>query len=202
MKIVSLDEERKLLEKLQAGDHAAFEKIYHLYKARLISASLRLLKSPELTEELLQNLFLKIWEQRERIDTTQSLNAYLYKVAHNMAYDVFRKASRDKRLYEHLAVATKTSYDHIEKHIYRKENQAELNEAISLLPPQQQKVFILCKLEEKSYDEASKILNITTGTINNHMYRANVFLKEYFSKKSASQASMGILLYAILDTLK
>jgi len=99
-------------------------------------------------------------------------------------------------------VATKTSYDHIEKHIYRKENQAELNEAISLLPPQQQKVFILCKLEEKSYDEASKILNITTGTINNHMYRANVFLKEYFSKKSASQASMGILLYAILDTLK
>ncbi|MXN91149.1 sigma-70 family RNA polymerase sigma factor [Flavobacterium sp. Sd200] len=201
MKMINPNEERDLLERLQGGDHIAFEKIYHLYKTRLISASLRLLKSPQLVEELLQDLFLKVWEQRDRIDTTQSLNAYLYKIAHNMAYDVFRKAGRDKRLYEHLIIATQSSYEHIEKAIFRKENQAELSKAISLLPPQQQKVFVLCKLEDKSYEEVSRLLNITTGTINNHMYRANLFLKEYFSQRSRSQITLGLLLSTIIDTM-
>ncbi|TRW21488.1 sigma-70 family RNA polymerase sigma factor [Flavobacterium zepuense] len=184
MKLVPLHDELDLIVRLRDGDHAAFEEIYHLYKAKMIANALRLLKSRELAEELLQNLFLKVWEQRTRIDTTQPLNAFLYKVAQNMAYDLFRKVSRDKKLQEHLIAATITSYDHIEKHIFRKENLEELNKALSLLPPQQQKVFTLCKLEDKSYEEAGRILNITPGTINNHMHRANLFLKEYFSRRS------------------
>jgi RNA polymerase sigma-70 factor (ECF subfamily) len=196
---LNTDDERELLEKLRSGNHAAFEEIYHIYKVRLIANSLRLLKSPELAEELVQDLFLKIWEQRHRIDTSQSLNAYLYKVANNMAYDTFRKISRDKRLYDHLVLATESTYDHIEKYIFSKENMEELNKAIHLLPPQQQKVFTLCKLEDKSYEEASLILNITIGTINNHMYRANLFLKQYFSERTGSGIAITVLMSAILE---
>ncbi|OKS85700.1 RNA polymerase sigma factor [Mucilaginibacter polytrichastri] len=191
----------ELASLLKKGDERAFAEIYRRYKSKLIGAALRLLKSPELTEELVQNLFLKIWEQREKIDPEQALNAYLYKIAHNLACDTFRKAARDKKLFGQLLLATSSSYDHIEKHIFAKENQAALNQAISLLPPQQQKVFTLCKLEDKSYEEAGRILNIGTGTVNNHMYRANVFLKEYFAGKPGKPIAFSLLLYMIADSI-
>lgn len=187
---------------LKKGNEQAFAEIYQRYKSKLISSTLRLLKSRELTEELVQNLFLKIWERREQIDPEQSLHAYLYKIAHNLAYDTFRKAARDKKLFEQLLSATSISYDHIEKHVFKKENDAILNEAIRLLPPQQQKVFTLCKLEDKSYEEAANILNISPGTVNNHMYRANIFLKEYFLKKADLKITASLLLCAVLNCVK
>lgn len=200
MKTISLYDEKELLLKLRSGDHLAFEKIYHLYKVRLTANALRLFKSTELAEELLQNLFLKIWEQRSAIDPSQSLNAYLYKIANNMAYDHFRKIGSDKKLYEKLVLATETSYNHIDKYILQKENQAEFNRAISLLPPQQQRVFTLCKLEEKSYKEVAQILNITTGTVNNHLTRANIFLRDYFLKKSS--VAVSVLLAVIFQDIQ
>lgn len=187
---------------LARDNEQAFAEIYHRYKVKMISASLRVLKSSELTEELVQNLFVKLWEHRHTIDPNQSLNAYLYKIAQNMAFDVFRKAARDKKMYEQLLLATSSSYEHIEKYIFAKESQSALNEAISLLPPQQQKVFILCKLEDKSYEEAGRLLNISTGTINNHLYRANLFLKQHFSKASNSQVTISLLLCSILGAMK
>ena len=198
MKSNKATDEKDLLVKLRNGDHRAFEKIYHLYKDRLISSCLRLLKSPELTEELLQDLFLKLWLQREKIDVEQSLNAYLYKVAHNMVYDFFRKASRDRRLQEHLIAVTPLSYNDIEEHIYQRENKVELMHAVSLLPPQQQKIFKLCRFEEKSHEEISALLNITVGTVNNHMTRANTFIKEYFQPKPGSHVAIAILAASIL----
>lgn len=184
---------------MRDGDHMAFEKIYHLYKDRLIASCLRLLKSPELTEELLQELFLKLWAQRAKIDIEQSLNAYLYKVAHNMVYDMFRKITRDNRLREHFLTNALESYEHIESYIYRKENEAELLKAINLLPPQQQKIFKLCKIEEKSYKEISALLKITEGTINNHMTRANQFLRNYFVSRSGSNVAISLITVSILN---
>lgn len=194
-------DERELLQRLRDGDHAAFEQLYHAYKVKLIANSLRLLKSRELVEELLQDLFLKLWEQRRKIDPEQSINAYLYKLANNMAYDTFRKISRDKRLYGYLLSTMESHYDHIESYLFSKENREELRKAIDLLPPQQKKVFILCKLEEKSYEEVSQLLHITTGTINNHIHRANLFLKDYFTSRSRSGVAIAILSYLLFREL-
>lgn len=198
MKSLPLNDEKNLLLRLRDGDHIAFEQIYHQYKAKLIRNSLRLLKSTDMVEELVQDLFIKVWEQRGKIDTTQPLNAYLYKVANNMIYDTFRKISRDKRLQAHLILNTQEEYNHIEKFIFDKENRTALQNAINLLPAQQQKVFVLCKLEEKSYAEVSEMLNITHGTINNHIYRANQFLKEYFTSNYGVSVASIIFLETIL----
>ncbi|MBO9676334.1 MAG: sigma-70 family RNA polymerase sigma factor [Sphingobacteriaceae bacterium] len=198
MKSSALSDEKDLLFRLQKGDHHAFEAIYHLYKAKLIRNSLRLLKSADLVEELIQDLFIKIWEQRAKIDVNQPLNAYLFKVANNMIYDTFRKISRDKRLQAHLILNSSEEYNHIEKFIFDKENRIALKNAINLLPAQQQKVFVLCKFEEKSYAEVSEMLNISHGTINNHIYRANQFLKEYFSGTFGREIIAVFLLNVIL----
>lgn len=81
-----------------------------------------------------------------------------------MIYDTIRKISRDKRLQAYHILNTQVEYNYIEKFIFNKENSTALQDAVNLLPTQQQKVLILCKLEEKSYAEGRDMFNITHAT--------------------------------------
>jgi RNA polymerase sigma-70 factor (family 1) len=195
-KVTTLDE-KGLLVRLQSGDHTAFENIYHMYQGKMIASALRLLKSPDLAEDMVQALFIKLWEQRRNIDTSKSLNAFLYKIASNMAYDIYRKAGRDRKLFDHLLHHSQKSYTHIDDYIHSKENKEQLQMAINSLPPQQRLVYTLCKIEEKSYQEVSRELNISEGTVNNHLTRANRSVKAYFCNLSASGAVISIFLASI-----
>ncbi|UZJ63979.1 hypothetical protein OKW96_16425 [Sphingobacterium sp. KU25419] len=89
-------DERDLLNRLRNGDYAAFEIIYHRYNKPITANLFRILKSRELVEETLQDLFLKVWEQHSTIHIEQSLQSYLHRVAGNLAYDYFRKVARTR----------------------------------------------------------------------------------------------------------
>lgn len=181
MKPIANIDEKVLLARLHQGDSEAFEAIYHLYKRRLAGNLLRLVKSDELVEELLQELFLKLWHHRHRIDVDQSVRAYLFRIAENMVYDLYRAAARDKKMRERLGADPFAGYTHIEESIFKAEESQRLEHAISQLPPRRQQIFRLSKIEGKSYDEIARQLNISKSTINDHLLKANRFLKEYFS---------------------
>lgn len=173
-------EERALLIRLREGEHAAFEKLYGQYKLLLLSNMLHVLKSAELAEEVLQDLFLKVWQNRENIDPDKSFRAYLFKISSNLMYDVFRKIAKDRRLQAHFLQAFEEAYTLEDDSLYSAEKKEELYKAIDLLPPQRRKVYVLCKLEEKSYKEVSEALSISTAAVNDHIRKANLFLKEHF----------------------
>lgn len=170
-------DEKNLIMQLKAGSTHAFETIYHAYKLRIAGNLYRLLKSEELVEEMMQDFFLKIWENRAKIDPEQSFRSYLFRVSENMVYDFFRKASRDSRLRDQLKVNYREFYTHVEEGILLKENNSRLSEAIALLPPQRRQIFILCKIEGKSYKEAGELLGISPSTVNNQLLQANKFLR-------------------------
>lgn len=179
--ITNIDE-RTLLHKLRKGDAYAFEQIYHLYKRRIAGNFLKLLKSDELVEELLQDLFLRVWTHRERIDSEQPFRAYLFRISENMVYDLYRTAARDKKMRERLTFTQSESYTHVEEMIFNEEQSELLSRAISLLPPRRQQIFRLSKIEGKSYKEISEILNISQSTVNDHLLKANRFLRDYISE--------------------
>lgn len=174
-------DERNLLQQLRSGDHKAFVEIYHRYKLRLAGNLFRMLKSQELAEELLQELFVRLWEHREHIDIEKSIKSYLFRIGENLIRDTFRKAAKDKKLQQHFTNAIAETYSHIEELMIASEMRAELYHAIELLPPKRREVFILCKLESKSYEEVSQLMKISTGTVNDHIRRANRFLKQYLT---------------------
>src|SRR5690606_33583243 len=98
-------------------------------------------------------------------------------IARNMVMDIFRKSVRDKKL-EDLLMSTSTEiYSHIEEDIYTKETRIQIDAMLDLLPPKRRMVFKLCKLEGRSYKEVSEILNISVATVNDHVKKANSFLK-------------------------
>ncbi len=178
-------DERTLLMRLRKGDEQAFTALYHAHKRRLIAAALRLLKSETLAEEIVQEAFLKIWERRASIDPEQSFAAYLHRVAHHLVMDVFRKSASEKRLTDQLISRAVDHYTHVEETIFAQENRERLHRALDLLPPQRKRVYTLFKLEGKSYQEIGAELGIGKPTINEHITKANQFLRGHFNVDNA-----------------
>lgn len=171
------NDEQTLLLRLKSGDYQAFTQLYQRYSLRLLGRIIRLVKSEETAEEILQTLFLKVWERRDQIDADKPLKPFLFTIAQNLVYDHFRRMALDERFRNEFIKQYAEDYQHIEEELTFKQTQENVMNAIKALPPQCQKVFILFKIEGKSYAEICETLNISKSTVNNHLTKANSILK-------------------------
>ncbi len=181
MKISSRVSEKELLLQLRDGDYTAFEIIYSKHKTKIAQRLFRLLKSYDLVEDVLQELFIRLWNNRKIIDIEKPLEAYLYRIATNLVNDYFRNISKDKKLAEELWKRISEIYNPFDE-ISQANADSELFRSIEKLPEQRKKVFLLCKIEKKSYAEVSRLLQISEAAVNDHITKANRFLKENYDK--------------------
>jgi RNA polymerase sigma-70 factor (ECF subfamily) len=170
--------EKMLVFNLRAGDQLAFKALYDIYSIRVFGKLLKMVKSEELAKDLLQNTFMNLWDHHATLDPELSFGAYIFKIADNLTLNAWRKASRDKALMDKLQSGARAHYYQTEEWLSDKENRLLIHQAIDQLPPQRKKVFILCRLENKSYAEVSKLLGISTSTINDHLVKATKAIKE------------------------
>ncbi|MFI5129135.1 MAG: RNA polymerase sigma factor [Chitinophagales bacterium] len=147
----------------------------HDYFGRL----LKLVKSSSVAEEILQDVFLKLWEHRKSIDSERSFRSFLFKIAENKVYDFFRSVARDKKRAAELIVLSTTRYTEIEEFFLFDEKSVAVQRAIDTLPAQRQQVFRLCKLDGKSYKEVSELLGISLSTISDHIVKGKKTIREY-----------------------
>ncbi len=168
----TLDNEKQLLERLREGDRQAFDRIYQLYAGRISAKLLHLLKSRDAAQDILQDTFIKVWEVRASIDPELSFVSFLYKIATNLSSNAFRKEFRESRMRTGVQHSSTEGYSHVEEQLFRKEEQEMLQQALDQLPPRQRQVFVMHKLEGKSYKEIGEELGITDSAINLHIQRA------------------------------
>ncbi|MHB8207634.1 RNA polymerase sigma factor [Mucilaginibacter sp.] len=173
----SLDE-KELLIKLRSGDEQAFDQLYARYSLRIYGNILKMVKDADIAQELLQDVFFKVWEKRYTIDPELSFKSYLFKISKHLVYNFFRRESIDKKVKDYIASISTEIHTSVEDEWAYKESKQLLEQAIERLPPQRKLVYTLCKLEGKSYDEVSSILNISTSTISDHIVKATRFIKE------------------------
>lgn len=163
---------------LRQGDYEAFSFLYQSYSRPILGRIIHLVKSPEIAEEILQDLFMRIWEKRERVNPELPFKSFLFRIAQNLVYDHFRKVSLNHRFKAEFIQNNSEGYQHIEEELVFKQTQQQVMETIRTLPPQCQRVFILYKLEGKSYKEIGEMLAISKSTVNNHLTKANLLLKQ------------------------
>lgn len=187
-------DEQELLAHLRQGEIRAFDALYKLHSKPLLWKLRRMVKDPEEADELLQDLFVKVWEKRENINIQQSFQAYLYRVAQRMAIDYFRSLERRSRLHEDVQLRTSEYVHNTEENIIARETQDLINAAIALLPEQRRKAFTLCKLEGKSHAEAAEIMNISPNTVHNHLVKALSFVKDYVEKSGKVLSPLALVL--------
>jgi RNA polymerase sigma-70 factor (family 1) len=190
-------QEKDIVLRMMQGDELAFEKIYRLYSPKLYGNLLRLLKSVPQTEQILQDVFLKVWEYRSSIDPEKSFRSFLFKIAENKAYDFFRKAARDKKLEAELIALSTVNYTVLEEFVADDEKLILLENAINNLPPQRQQVFRLCKLEGRSYREVSELLGISLSTISDHIVKATKSIRDHLEIHSRTLLDLIVILWFI-----
>lgn len=188
--------DNELLINLQGGDEWAFDQLYKLYSKRIYGNIYKMVKSQEIAEELLQDVFQKVWDRKTTLNPEKSFRSYLFTISKHIVYDFLNKETRRQEIYQHLITVSSELYSHVEEDLYLKENSTIIKNAIEQLPPQRKLVFTMCKIEGKTYEEISNILGISTSTINDHIVKATKFIK---GRYNAEQAITSILVAAILQ---
>ncbi|WP_343692906.1 sigma-70 family RNA polymerase sigma factor [Chitinophaga sp.] len=175
MNILHITDEKELLRRLRDGDEFAFKDLYDIYAPRLAARLLQLLRSEEIAEDILQDLFIKIWEVRHTINPDLSFGALLYKMAANLSKNVYRRNVYDQLMRKEIN--TDQSHNPIEESLDQSEAKQLLDAALNKLTPRQREVYIMHKIDGLSYQEISSRLNISASAINHHIQEANKQLR-------------------------
>lgn len=177
----TLPDEMELLQQLIAGDAESFRKIYEYYQGKIFLFALRLTKSKSEAEEVVQEVFVRLWEKREKIKIEKIFNAYIFTITKNLILDRLKKAAYDKtiqqKIYQHIQSLQNTTVDLlIEKELTRLHQQA-----VDQLSPQKKIVFMLSREEELSYEEIAEKLGISKNTVRNQMSDSLKSIREYLA---------------------
>lgn len=190
---ISGEDEEILISKLKAGEEWAFDAIYELYANRLFGQIVKFTRLVEPAQEILQDVFLKVWEQRHRLDSTKSFRSYIFRITENKVYDYFRKASGEKRLLAGWQRSMEYGTNSTDDLLEQERSRQLLEEAIAGLPPQRKRVFTLCKIEGLSYEEVGRQLGISPSTVNDHIVKAMHSIRAYIQEHPDTGAAISLL---------
>jgi len=156
----------ELAKKIKAGDDNAFKAFFNRHYDPLLRFLLSKNLTTEVAEDLIQNAFLYIWNHRQKIDPTKSLRAYLFRIGYTRMLNHFRDT---KKVDNSDAVPEPSTHLTPEDHLRSIELKQAVDNAIQAMPKKRREVFQLCFMQELSYKEAAKVMDITRKTVENHM---------------------------------
>lgn len=173
-----------LVHRIKYGEKKAFQELYERYAPKIHHFSLSYLKNEADSEELVQNVFLKVWEKRKILDASQNIKSYIFKIAVNSIYDFIRCKNIEKAFSEFALNNYSRESNNTWNTIIYKEMQTTLNKRVSQMPEQRRRVFHLSKRKGLTNDEIAEKLNISKRTVENQLYRALAFLKVHYKNES------------------
>jgi RNA polymerase sigma-70 factor (family 1) len=190
------EEERQLLHSVAAGDNRAFRMLVDIFWSKVYGNVLTIVKSPQTAEEITQDIFLKIWQQKEKLYEVQSFKHYIYVVGRNQVISQLRKKMAGKLAEPSDILEERLTPD---EQLQYKETYRLVLEGIAKLTPQQQLVFKMSRLEGMSYEEIGGRLGLSKNTVKGHMVLALNFLRMYFRDHANFTITCFLLLQSILQ---
>lgn len=176
MKMLSDRDLNRIVKGLTRDDKEALDDLYRLYYPRLYSFSKGFLKVEDDIDDILQDVFVKIWLNRRKIDNVKTFNSWIFTIAKNTILSYFREKTRynefEIRL-QHLATTELVLNSEIEYYDLKKQT----DKIIDDLPEKRKKIFLLSREEGMSYKEISEKMGISIKTVEDHMLHALRYLR-------------------------
>jgi len=168
----------ELIKLLKKGDIAAFDAIYNQYCHKLHQFVFMYLKQEEDAEEVVQEVFIKIWESREKVDVYLSFESFLFTIAYNSTMSLLRKRVSETKSREYLKSLQKIETEEkVIDEIQYNELNNKVQSLLEQLTPRQSEIYLLSREEGLSHKEIAIKLNISESTVNNHLVTILKFLK-------------------------
>jgi len=177
--------DRELIALLQENDEGALRAIYDIHIRQLHYFVLKTAKSRELAEDVVQDVFIKVWDNRFQIDSTQPFKPYLYTIAKRHLLNLLKRIQQESGIIEEIRKYTHHIENTTDLEIDFEESNTLVNEAVSKLPRQCRAVFLKCKIQGLSYRQAAEELGITEGTVNSQMVKALKNIRAYINLKNS-----------------
>lgn len=178
VRLKNLKSNKELLILIQKDDRVAFYHIYERYCKRLFGFVLKYVKQKEDAEEIVQEVFVKIWESRNKIGAYSSFESFLFTVAYNATISMLRKRANETKYIEHVKSlqCVNSSPDLIDE-IHFHELKDKIQSLLDELTPRQKEIFQLSREEGLSHDEIARKLDISVNTVKKHIANTLAFLK-------------------------
>ena len=170
----------ELIGKLQDGDISAFDGLYKNYNLKIYYFSLKYLQSDEEAREVVQTVFLRIWENRKTIRKENSLHAYVFTICYNEICKLFRKRSYQYKFLESKLKEDFNPDNEPEDGLHYKTILNKVYQYINRLPEKQKKAFLKSRVEGKSTKEIACEMDLTPGTVDNYISDTQKYLKAKF----------------------
>ena len=175
--------DKELLLKIAEGDQVAFSILFEQYRNRLFTYLFKITKSAETSEEIVLDVFLKIWHGKEAIIEIENIDAFLFKVAHNKAIDFLRSLKRNPQIQQQAwdQMQEPFSTEVADKQLLFKGALEMVEHAIHQLPSQRQKVFTMRHHHGLTNEDIAERLQLSRNTVRNHHALSVQFIRKFLS---------------------
>ena len=170
--------EHDLIQNFIKGDASSFDEIFRIYNKKVYAFSLRNLKNKEDAEGVVQEVFVNLWKDRDRLKDMKSLESWIFAICFNTIRKHFRKMMREKQHLQKFAEISSRDDNSTVTDVEYNDLLEKAEKIIERLPERQKIIFLLSKREGLSNSEIAGKLNITKKTVENHLTRAKSFIKK------------------------
>ncbi len=175
MKVFPTDIE--LVQKLQKGDVDAFDLVYEKYAGKLYGFTLKYLKSTDETEDLVQSVFLKVWENYKTLKKESSFKSFLFTIAYNEICNTFRRRSHLQKFIGEQLVENSQTSNETEELIDYNSIRERVEQIVLKLPERQRTIFLKSRQDGKSNKEIASELELSSGTVDNYISESLKFIR-------------------------
>ena len=165
-------------------NHEAFTELYVRYHDKLYNFCYKFIHSKEETEDIIQEIFFKLWTNRKEINTSLSFSSYLYTITYNKIKNYFLHLNVEYKIKTYLADIENNISNTIDNKLLYTEYQRLLRQAINELPPQRQRIFKLSWENNLSHKEIAEQLGVSINTVQQHISLSLKFIRHFFNKNA------------------
>ena len=184
-------DDRQLVEQARGGDSVAFEELVRRKTGKVYGACYRVIGNPEDAKDISQLVFLRLWENLDKYDSSFAFDTWLYRIVTNVAIDFLRsKQSRAATMNSSLRLVKTAAEADQGVSVQRKEVERVFQEVTSVLSPKQKAIFVMREMEDISSAEIARITGSRESTVRNHLFNARKLMQEQLRRKFPEYANL------------
>ena len=193
-------DEKRLLRDVSSGDEDAYQKLYLQYKDDIYKLVLRYVKSPQLSQDLTQDIFLKVWEKREKLSQVEFSRSYLRSFARNYTVSALEGASKSRAVLGEIMRQKHSGTTLHDDVVLEREYRDFVHRTLNNLSPRSREIFVRCRENGQTYEEVAEALGISRSAVRKHMVQSLQKFRDAAEGELGLSVSLGIVspLVAIL----